>query len=270
MNVSFTSRQDLPETLVHPSAWIAPTARLGTGVRIGPHAVVEDNVEIGDHCVLDAHAVIRPFVRMGARNRVHSNAVLGGEPQHLSFSGKRTGLDIGDDNQFRESVTIHRSMNPETPTRIGSGCLLMVNAHVGHDCQLGDKVVLTNDVNLGGHVLVGDGVVMGGMAQVHQHVRVGMHVMVSGSTSLARDALPYSMMWGILARHYRLNKVGLRRAGIRGDRYRALEAAFRALRDGKGLDDVPETEDVAQLKAWLAEPSKRGLAGFARRGESEG
>ncbi len=259
----------MPETLVHPSAWVAPTAKLGTGVRIGAYAVVENDVEIGDDCVLDAHAVIRPFVRMGTRNRVHSNAVLGGEPQHLSFSGGKTGLEIGDDNQLREAVTIHRSMSPDAPTRIGSGCLLMVNVHVGHDCQLGDKVVLTNDVNLGGHVTVGDGVLMGGMAQVHQYVRVGMHAMVSGSTSLARDALPYSMMWGILARHYRLNTVGLRRVGIKGDRYRALEAAFRALRDGKALDEVPETEDVCQLKTWLAEPSKRGLAGFARRGEKE-
>lgn len=270
MRARADSLQAMPETLIHPSAVIAPTVRLGAGVRVGPHAVVEDHVEIGDECVLDAHSVIRPFVRMGARNRVHSNAVLGGEPQHLAFDGQETFLEIGDDNLFREAVTVHRSMTAEDPTRIGSGCMLMINAHVGHDCHLGDKVVLTNDVNLGGHVTVGDGVIMGGMAQVHQFVRVGRGAMVSGSTSLARDALPYSTVWGILARHYRLNTIGLRRAGIKGERYKALEKAFRALRERRALDDVPETEDIRYLKQWLAEPSKRGLAGWARPDEKEG
>ncbi|MFQ5524837.1 MAG: acyl-ACP--UDP-N-acetylglucosamine O-acyltransferase [Thermoanaerobaculia bacterium] len=256
------------ETLIHSTASIASTAELGAGVRIGPFAVIEDHVVIGAGTVVDAHAVIRPFVRMGARNRVHTNAVLGGEPQHVDFAGQETGLVIGDDNQFREAVTVHRSMSPDEPTRIGSRCMLMVNAHVGHDCHLGDRVILTNDVNLGGHVTAGDGVLMGGMAQVHQFVRVGTCTMVSGSTSLARDALPYSFMWGILARHYRLNTIGLRRSGIKGERYKALEKAFRALRNGDPIDDLPATEEVCHLKEWLALPSKRGLAGFAKRGES--
>lgn len=258
----------MPETHIHPTASVAPSARLGTGVRIGPHAVVEEHVEVGDECVLDAHAVIRPYVRMGSRNRVHSHAVLGGEPQHLAFDGQETWLEIGDDNQFREAVTVHRSMTADDPTTIGSECLLMVNAHVGHDSHVGDKVILTNDVNIAGHVTVGDGVIMGGMAQVHQFVRVGSFAMVSGSTSLARDALPYSMVWGILARHYRLNTIGLRRIGIKGERYKALERAFRAIREGESIDDFPDTEDVAHLKTWLSEPSKRGLAGWAKRGET--
>ncbi|MCP4203459.1 MAG: acyl-ACP--UDP-N-acetylglucosamine O-acyltransferase [bacterium] len=260
----------MPETLIHPTAAVAKTAALGTGVRIGPFAVVEDHVEIGDECILDAHAVIRPFVRMGARNRVYSNAVLGGEPQDVLFSGEPTGLEIGEENLFREASTVHRATNPERPTRVGSGCMLMVNVHIGHDCQLGDNIVLTNDTNLAGHVEVGDGVLMGGMAQVHQFVRVGRQAMVAGSTSLARDALPYAFMWGILARHYRLNTIGLRRSGIKGDRYRELQKAYRALCDGQPLDDLEATEEIEYLRRWLAAPSKRGLAGFAKRGEKEG
>lgn len=257
----------MPETFIHPTAAVANTAELGTGVRIGPFAVVEDQVEIGDECVLDAHAVIRPFVRMGARNRVHSNAVLGGEPQDVSFSGEETRVEIGDENLFREAATVHRATNPERPTRIGSGCMLMINAHVGHDCQLGDKIVLTNDTNLAGHVEVGDGVLMGGMAQVHQFVRVGRQAMIAGSTSLARDALPYAFMWGILARHYRLNTIGLRRSGIKGDRYKVLQKAYRALREGQPIDDLEATEEIQYLRNWLAAPSKRDLAGFAKSGE---
>jgi UDP-N-acetylglucosamine acyltransferase len=259
----------MAETVIHPTAVIGRTAQLGTGVHIGPYAVIGDHVEIGDECVLDAQAVIRPFVRLGARNRVHANAVLGGEPQDVSFGGEETGLEIGDENLFREAVTVHRATNPERPTRVGSGCMLMVNAHVGHDCQLGDKIVLTNDTNLAGHVEVGNGVLMGGMAQVHQFVRVGRQAMVAGSTSLARDALPFAFMWGVLARHYRLNTIGLRRSGIKGDRYKVLQEAYRALRESRSIDDLDATEEIEYLRNWLAAPSKRGLAGFAKRGEKE-
>ncbi len=260
----------MPETSIHALAAIAPTAKLGQGVRIGPFVVVEDHVEIGDECVLDAHAVIRSFVRMGARNRVRSNAVLGGEPQDVSFSAEETGVEIGDDNVFGEAVTIHRATRLDRPTRIGSDCMLMVNVHVGHDCQLGDEIVLTNDTNLAGHVEVGDGVLMGGMAQVHQFVRVGRQAMVAGSTSLARDALPYALMWGMLARHYRLNTIGLRRSGIKGNRYKVLQQAFRCLREGLPIDDLEKTEEIEYLQSWLAAPSKRGLAGFAGSGENAG
>jgi len=257
----------MSETLVHTTAVVAPDAKIGEGVRIGPYAVIESDVEMGDECVLGAHVVIRSFVRLGARNRVHAHAVLGGEPQDVSFEGEPTRVEIGDDNLFREAVTVHRATTMDRPTRIGSRCMLMVNAHVGHDCQLGDDIVLTNDVNLAGHVTVGDRVLMGGMAQVHQFVRVGRQAMVSGMTGLARDALPYSMVFGILARHVRLNTIGLRRAGIKGDRYKAVERAFRSLRDGEPIDDLPDTEEILHLRKWLTEPSKRGLAGFTRRGE---
>lgn len=260
----------MSEPLIHPTALVSPSAKLGKNVRVGPFSVVEGHVEIGDDSILDAHVVIRSFVRMGARNRVHAHAVLGGEPQDVSFSGEQTGLEIGDENHFREAVTIHRATRSERPTRVGSGCMLMINVHVAHDCQLGDRVILTNDTNLAGHVEVGDGVLMGGMAQVHQFVRVGRQTMVAGSTSLARDALPYSFMWGILARHYRLNTVGLRRSGIKGDRYRVLQQAFRALRDGRTLEGLEATEEIEHLRQWLAAPSKRGLAGFAKRGEAAG
>ena len=260
----------MPETLIHPLAAIAPTAKLGQGVQVGPFAVVEDHVEIGDECVLDTHSVIRSCVRMGARNRVHAHAVLGGEPQDVTFGGEETGVEIGDDNVLREAVTVHRSTNIERPTRIGSDCLLMVNVHVGHDCRLGNEIVLTNDTNLAGHVEVGDGVLMGGMAQVHQFVRVGRQAMVAGSTSLSRDALPYTMLFGILARHVRLNTIGLRRAGIKGERYRALQKAFRCLREGQPIEGFEKTEEIEYLQLWLAAPSKRGLAGFTRSGEKEG
>lgn len=259
----------MTDASIHPSASIAPTARLGQGVRVGPFSVIEDHVEIGDETVLDSHVVVRSFVRLGARNRLHPHVVLGGEPQDVGFQGEETRVEIGDDNVFREAVTVHRATRLERPTRIGSNCMLMVNAHVAHDCRLGDHVLMTNDVNFAGHVEAEDHVIVGGGTQVHQHVRIGCFAMVSGSTGLSRDALPYTMLFGILARHVRLNTIGLRRAGIKGERYKALERAFRALRAGESLDDLPDTDEIRHLRAWLEAPSKRGLSAFVRRGKTQ-
>lgn len=248
---------------VHETASVAAGARLGEGVRIGAYAVIEDHAEIGAATVIGPHAVIHSFVRLGSGNRIYPHAVLGGDPQDVSFAEQETWLEIGDHNVFREYVTVHRATNPERPTRIGSHSYLMAYTHVAHDCRLGDRVTLTNSVTLGGHVQIGDRAMLGGLVPVHQFVRVGAYAMVGGNTGLRKDVLPFSLVAGEPARHFRLNIVGLRRAGITGARYRALESAFRALRKGRSLEGLPETEEIVSLRAWLAAPSKRGLTGFA-------
>jgi UDP-N-acetylglucosamine acyltransferase len=249
-------------TSIHRTAIVAAGARLGAGVEVGPYAVIEDDVEIGDECRIGPHAVIHRQVRLGARNRIHAHAVIGGSPQDLSFKDADTWLVIGDDNIVREGVTIHRATRTETPTRIGSHCFLMAYAHVAHDCQLGDGVILTNNVNLGGHVEVGDDCMLGGGAGVHQFVRIGAQAMVSAHALLRKDALPFTLVGGEPVRHYRLNTVGLRRRGITGERYQALEQAFRALREATDLGAVPATPEIELLRSWLARPSKRGILGF--------
>jgi UDP-N-acetylglucosamine acyltransferase len=254
---------------VHATASIAAGARLGESVRIGPYAVIEDHVEIGDATVIGAHVVIHSFVRLGHGNRIHPHAVLGGMPQDVSFKGNETWVEIGDDNVVREYVTVHRATRADRPTRIGSNCYLMANTHVAHDCQIGDHGTLTNCVTLGGHVQIGERAMLGGLVPVHQFVRIGAYAMVGGNTGLRKDVLPFSLVAGEPARHYRLNVVGLRRAGIAGERYRVLEAAFRALRGGRSLDGLPETQEMALLRAWLAAPSKRGLTGFAAQSEPD-
>ncbi len=254
---------------VHETASVAAGARFAEGVSIGAYAVIEDHVELGPGTSVGAHAVIHSFVRMGRGNRIYPHAVLGGEPQDVSFAGTETWLEIGDDNVFREYVTIHRATRIDRPTRIGSRCYLMAYTHVAHDCQIADHVTLTNAATLAGHVQIGERAMLGGLVPVHQFVRIGAFAMVGGNTGLRKDVLPFSLVAGEPARHYRLNAVGLRRAGITGDRYRALETAFRALRKGCSLDGLPETQEIALLRAWLAAPSKRGLTGFARRDEPE-
>lgn len=250
---------------IHPTAQVASTVKLGPGVTVGPYAIVEDDVEIGADSLIEAHAVVRRYVKMGQGNWVHPHAVLGGLPQDLGFDrGRATWVEIGDNNVFREGVTVSRAIG--TVTRIGSHCYLMNNSHVGHDCELGDHDILTANVALGGHVIVGDRVTFGGTSVVHQFCRIGSFAMIRGMAGVNKDVLPYSLVGGAPIKHYRLNTVGLRRNGVEGERYRALSSAFRRLRQRQSLDDLPDTPEMAYLRAWLAEPTKRSLAGFVALG----
>jgi UDP-N-acetylglucosamine acyltransferase len=250
--------------MIHPTAYIATDARLGDGVSVGPFAVIEGPCEIGDGCRIEAHAVIHPYVRMGRNNRVHPHAVLGGLPQDLGFDPATvTYLDIGDDNTFREAVTLSRASKAGGSTRLGSNNYLMNGSHVGHDCQLGDHNIFASNVALGGHVQVGDRVFFGGGAVVHQFCRIGSLAILQGLAGINKDALPYTMIGGRPGKHYRLNLVGLRRAGIDGDRLKAVSAAFRRLRKKESLEDLADTPELTYLRAWLGEESKRhGILGF--------
>lgn len=249
---------------IHPTAVVSPRAHLAPDVKIGPYAVIEGPCEIGPGVEIGAHGVIHPFVRLASGVKVGPHAVLGGEPQDLSYRGQETWLEVGADTVLREGVILHRSTKEEQPTRIGAACYLMGYVHVGHDAQVGNGVILTQGVAVAGHVEIGDYAVIGGLAGIHQFVRIGTRAMVGALSKPTRDVLPYSLAEGSPALHYRLNTVGLRRAGVSGERYRALEQAFRALREGKPLDNLPDTEEVRTLKSFLAAPSRRHLSGFVR------
>ncbi|MGR8953083.1 MAG: acyl-ACP--UDP-N-acetylglucosamine O-acyltransferase [Gammaproteobacteria bacterium] len=249
--------------LIHPTAYIAPDVTLGNDVIVGPFAVIESGAVLGNHCQVGAHAVVHGHVRMGAGNILHPHAVLGGLPQDTGFKPETdTWLTIGDSNVFREGFTAHRATKENGETRIGSGCYFMNNSHVAHDCRIGDKTIFANNVAIGGHVEVGNSVFMGGAVVAHQFCRIGSYAIVQGTTGLNMDVIPFMLIGGRPARHYRLNTVGLKRAGITGERYNVLSAAFRLLRHKKSLDALEETEELKLLKDWLAVKSKRGVHGF--------
>jgi UDP-N-acetylglucosamine acyltransferase len=254
----------MPDINIHPTAIVSPGARLADGVVVGPYAVINDHVDIGENTVIGPQVVIHNYVRTGKGNRIHAHAVIGDLPQDISFDpATETWVEIGDANVLREGVTIHRSTAPSRTTRLGSNNYLMANAHIAHDCNVGDGVILTVNAAVGGHVEIGNKVVIGGSVAVHQFCRIGQYAMVAGFIAVRKDVLPYSMIAGDPARHYRLNTVGLRRSGVTGDRYRKLEQAFRAVRSGdKSLADIEDTEEVRYLRDWLSRPSKRGLSGF--------
>ncbi len=260
-------------TMIHSTAVISPDVDLAENVSVGAFAVIEGPGRIGEGCVIEAHAVIRPHVYMGRNNRIHPTAILGGLPQDLAFdSATVTRLDIGDDNVFREGVTISRATKAGGATQVGSGNYFMNSTHVGHDSLLGDGNILASGATLGGHAQVGDRVFFGGGVMIHQFCRIGSFAILQGLAGINKDVLPFTMVGGRPGKHYRLNLVGMRRAGVDGERLKAVSAAFRLVRAKQSLEALPGTPEVNYLREWLNADSRRGgLLGFieVRSGRSE-
>ncbi len=251
-------------TNIHSTAVVSSDAVIAENVNIGPYAVIEQNVEIGAGSIIGSHSVLHSYTRLGENNRIHNHVVLGGAPQDISYSGEQTWLQLGNDNVIREFCSIHRSTNTERATQVGNNCYIMCNSHIGHDCQVGNDVIITAYAGISGHVEIGDRAVIGGNVGIHQFCRIGSLAMVGAYTPVGKDVLPFSMLGRDPVAHYKLNVVGLRRAGIKGDRYRALEKGMQLVRNGKNDQLIAETEELKLLANWLAAPSKRGIYKFAR------
>lgn len=215
-------------TKVHPSAVIEPGARLGEDVSIGPFCHVGADVEIGRGSELVSHVCVLGPSRIGEYNRIYPQATLGAAPQDLSYQGERSELVLGDHNEIREGVTLHRGTRKGGGvTRVGSHCLLMVGVHVAHDCLLEDHVILTNQTSLGGHVQIESRVVVAGHVGVMPFVRLGHLSFVAAGSLVERHVPPFVIAAGDRARVRSLNRVGLRRAEVPAASLRALELAFR-------------------------------------------
>ena len=239
-------------THIDPRAIIHPTAKLAAGVTVGPFALIGEEVEVGEATSIGPHAVIERWTVIGARCRIGTSAVLGGDPQHLQYDGSPSYLRIGDDNDIRELAVIQRSAFPGGCTIVGSHTFIMSQAHVAHDCVLGDHVSVASLTALGGHVEVEVGATIGGVTGVHQFVRIGTYSMVGGSSRLSQDVPPYTMVAGNPARVHGLNVVGLRRAGFAPELRRELKAVYRMLyRSGLNVSQALAT---IQRQPSLSEP----------------
>lgn len=249
---------------IHPTAIVADSTQLADDIQVGPYSVIHEHAQIGAGTVIGAHSIVHSYVKLGERNQIADHVVLGGAPQDISYQGEETWLEIGDDNQIREFTSIHRSNSQEEKTTVGNNCFLMANIHIGHNCQIGNEVIITTYAGLSGHIEVGDKAVIGGSAAIHQFCRIGPYAMVSGFAPVSKDVMPFCLLGRDPVIHYRLNSVGLRRAGIKGDRYRALEKAIRKLRNDDDLPFETRTPEIELLQTWLAAPSKRGVYKFLR------
>jgi UDP-N-acetylglucosamine acyltransferase len=246
---------------VHPSAVVSPDARLAPDVTVGPLAVLDGPVELGPGCVVGPHAVLLGRVVAGANNEFGPGSVIGGTPQHLGYKGEPTRVRIGDGNQFREGVTVHRAMPATGETVIGSRNLFMVNSHVAHDCRVGDGCMFANGAVIAGHVEVGDRVLLSGNTAVHQFCRVGKLALLSGTTSVSQDLPPFWVAQGLVNQVHGVNVVGMKRAGYTAADVQAVRQAFRVIHL-QGLTISTATDRVARELSHSA--AVRELVEFVR------
>ncbi len=230
-------------TAVHPTAIVSPRAELGEGVTIGPYCIVADHVKIGDGTALASFVTILDFTEIGPGCRITQNAVIGGEPQDISFRGEESWVRIGSGVTIRENVTIHRGVGEGTATVVGDGCFLMEGVHIGHNVVLGRNVIMANKVGMAGFSGAGDGAVFGGMAGVHQFVRVGKLCMIGGLSKIVKDVPPFLTADGHPGEIYGLNKVGMRRAGYDGPARAAVKNCDERLFRG----DLPFRQALSAL-----------------------
>ena len=257
--------------MTHPTAIVSDAAAIDASAEIGPYVVVEPDVRIGAGTRVMAHAVIRSGTTLGARNVVHPGVVLGGEPQDLAFAGAPSSLRIGDDNVFREHAQAHRGTEPGSATVIGDRNYFMQNAHVAHNCRIGDDTIVAGGALLAGHVELADRAFVSGNCVVHQHVRIGTLALMRGLSRTSRDVPPYCLVDGTHTVRG-VNVVGLRRAGFSADRVAAIRRAVTALfarpvhlgRALALLEAGPMTDDVRHLVGFIRE-SRRGVCVAPRR-----
>ena len=252
---------------IHPTAIVSNDVKLGEDVFIGPYTVIGEGVEIGDGTHIGPSCLIE-YARIGKGNRITGHAFIGTPPQDYKYNNEKTYVEIGDRNIIREFVSIHRG----TPkgrgvTRIGSGCFFMANSHVGHDCVVGDNVILVNSAALAGHVEVENNVIISGLCGVHQFSRIGRFAMISGGGMVNQDIIPFVIAKGDRAKPVGLNLVGLKRAGFSAEEIKAIKYAFRVLfMSGLRLEEALsrlERENLSLHVNHIVEfcrNSKRGIA----------
>lgn len=255
-------------SFVHPTAIIAPEAAIGDDCHIGPFCTVGPDVTLGAGVRLDSHVAIDGKTSIGDETHVYPFVSIGFAPQDLKYSGEPTATEIGKRNHIREFVTIHRgTAGGGGVTRIGDNNLLMAQAHVAHDCQLGSDIIMANAATLAGHVEIADRASVGAYSGVHQFCRVGLEAFVGGYSVVVKDAMPYAIIQGNHAKCYGLNRLGMKRRGYSREVIEKLNHAFHLLLSSK-LNTSQALERIAEEITDCAEvdllsdfirTSKRGV-----------
>ncbi len=254
-------------TTVHPTALVDPAAQLGAGTIVGPFCFVRAEVSLGENCWLQNHVTLAGPLSAGRGNKFFAYCSIGQQTQDLKYAGEPTYLAIGDDNCFREFVTINRSTAATGKTTIGSRGNFLAYAHIGHDCSVGDAVVFSNNGTLAGHVQVGDHAVIGGLTAVHQFCRIGRFAITGGCSKIVQDVPPFMIADGNPAEVRGINQIGLERAGYAPEKIKPIKEAFRLiyrakLNTAQALEAVrAELSQSAEVQSILAfiEESERGI-----------
>lgn len=220
---------------IHPSAIVSPEASLAADVSVGAYSIIGEHVVLGAGCRVDEHVVIQGPTRIGQRCRFFPFGSIGFPPQDLKYKGEPTELIVGDDNIFREYITVHRgTAQGGGRTVIGNHNFVMAYSHIAHDCILGDHIILANAATLAGHVTISDHATIGAFSGVHQFCKVGFHGFVGGYSVITKDVLPYSKTVSPReAGNYGVNTIGLERKGFSPESIKNIRAAFRVLQQSK-------------------------------------
>jgi UDP-N-acetylglucosamine acyltransferase len=254
--------------MVHPSSVIHPGAQIGPDCEIGPYCLIGEHVTLGAGCRLHSHAVVDGHTKLGKENEIFPFACIGKKTQDLKWKGGVTRLEIGDNNVFREGVTVHCATSDGDATVIGSNNLLLNCAHVAHDCVLGSRIILSGYAGLAGHVHVEDHAILSGYVAVHQFCRIGKFSMIGGCSSVRQDVPPFMIADGTPVNICTINKVGLERAGFSEETQNVLRQAYKIIyREGltipnalvkieKELPPLPEVQYLVQF----VRTSERGIS----------
>ena len=252
---------------IHPTAMVDPRAEIGTGTVVGPYCIIGADVVLGANCWLQHHVTLSGPMRAGTGNKLYAYCSIGQQTQDLKYQGEPTYLEIGDENTFREFVTVNRSTSSDGKTRIGSRGNFLAYSHIGHDCTVGDDVVFSNNGTLAGHVQVGHYAVMGGLTAVHQFCRIGRFAITGGCSKIVQDVPPFMIADGNPARIRGINLVGLERKQFPAESVRLIKEAFRLIYRAKlntrqAIEairkELPETAEIRELLTFI-EASDRGI-----------
>ena len=257
----------MSDVQIHPSAIVDGRAEIGAGTIVGPYCVIGAEVALSQDCWLQHHVTLSGPMRAGARNKFYAYCSIGQQTQDLKYQGEPTYLDIGDENTFREFVTINRSTTSEGKTRVGSRGNFLAYSHIGHDCTVSDEVVFSNNATLAGHVQVGNHAVMGGLTAVHQFCRIGRFAIMGGCSKIVQDVPPFMIADGNPAEIRGVNLVGLERQGFTPESVKWIKEAFRLIYRSKYntrqameaiRKELPQNEEITQIIEFIGQ-SERGI-----------
>lgn len=252
---------------IHPTAIVSPDVEIAADVEIGAYAIVGEGCVIGAGCVIAPRATLERNVTLGRSVKVGMGSILGGAPQDLKYAGEETSVEIDDGTIIREYVTVNRGTSHSFKTTVGKNCLLMTYVHIGHDCRVGNGVILSNVVQLAGHVTIEDKAILSGLSAVHQFARIGRHSFIGGMSRVAKDIPPFLKAVGSPVKLYGLNTIGLQRSGMEDATILELKRAYRLLfrsdlnitqaieRAHTELDQLPEVQELIRF----VEASERGV-----------
>lgn len=254
--------------VIDPTSVISSKALLGNNVKIGPYCIIGDNVEIGDNCLLTSNVYIDGFTKIGNGNKFYHSAVIGSPPQDLKYDGSPTKLIIGDNNIFREFVTVNTSATLDEDTTIGNNCLIMAYCHVAHNCHIENNIIMANAATLAGHITLESFVTIGGLTPVHQFVRVGQYSFIGGASGVKKDVPPFVRGDGIPFIPRGLNSVGLSRRGFSEKQIEKIKDVYKlfyasgknvsqALQEAEKMEDLT---DEQKIFINFIKNSERGIA----------